>query len=97
MAETLNYTFFSSQIEQLFQLDLDSEEVSLRLIKVDIHPNNNNQTRDPFSLVFRGLKEQPLQQGTFILNNKNSPDSIAVFLVPIGPDAQGLCYEAVFN
>jgi len=99
MTEALDHPFFAAQLEQIFQAEIDSEEVLLKLIKLDILPKNDQQEqiREPFSLVFRGSKDQQLQQGTFFLNNKNIASSIAVFLVPIGADDQGLCYEAVFN
>lgn len=103
MTDTLNHAFFFAQLEQLFQVNLDSEKVILKLIKLDLYSNDSNskekpgQSRESFSLVFRGPREQQLQQGTFFLNNEALTESIAVFLVPIGPDDHGLCYEAVFN
>ena len=101
MTDTLNHAFFFAQLEQLFQVNLDSEKVILKLIKLDLYSNDSKekseQSRESFSLVFRGPQEQQLQQGTFFLNNESLTESIAVFLVPIGPDDHGLCYEAVFN
>ena len=103
MTDILNHTFFFAQLEQLFQVKVDSEKVTLKLIKLDLYSKDSNgeeksgQLRESFSLVFRGPREQQLQQGTFFLNNEALTESIAVFLVPIGPDDHGLCYEAVFN
>jgi len=101
MTDTLNHAFFFAQLEQLFQVNLDSEKVILKLIKLDLYSNNGKekpeQSCESFSLVFRGPREQQLQQGTFFLDNDTLTESVAVFLVPIGPDDHGLCYEAVFN
>ena len=49
-----------------------------------------------FSLVFRGPVEQPLEQGLYpISHEKMGAESL--FLVPIGREADGFHYEAVFN
>lgn len=50
----------------------------------------------PFSVVLRhrGAKGAA-GQGTYRLTLPQGP--IDLFLVPVGPDREGMCYEAVFN
>ena len=52
--------------------------------------------RQPFSLVFRGAKECRWPQGIYRIEHPDLKE-MQLFLVPIGPDKKGLCYEAVFN
>lgn len=50
---------------------------------------------DPFSLIFRTAPGAPLPQRTYRVEH----DEIGVhdiFLVPIGPDRDGMRYEAIF-
>jgi hypothetical protein len=50
----------------------------------------------PFNLHFRGPREPRLAQGTLALEHPEI-GRFDVFLVPIGGDADGWIYEAVFN
>jgi hypothetical protein len=52
--------------------------------------------RAPFSILFRGPREPVLAQSIYRLD-ESELGTIEIFLVPIGPDAQGMVYEAVFN
>jgi hypothetical protein len=52
--------------------------------------------RAPFSLIFRGPAGNPLPQRIYEMEH----DAIGVFplfLVPIGPDQEGMLYEAIFT
>lgn len=50
----------------------------------------------PFSLLFRGGPNPPVPQAIWHL--EHSPlGSLDLFLVPLGPDADGQRYEAVFT
>jgi len=49
----------------------------------------------PFSLLFRGPVERPLNQGTHeLIHHGMGP--LGIFLVPMQPDEDGPIYEAVF-
>jgi hypothetical protein len=53
--------------------------------------------REPFSLIFRAASTQfYLPQGTYALESE-AHGELHVFLVPIGPDDAGMCFEAIFN
>ncbi len=52
--------------------------------------------RVPFSLVFRGSLQPVLPQRTYRVEHDGIGE-FDLFLVPIGPDAEGMRYEAVFT
>lgn len=49
-----------------------------------------------FSLMFRGPARPVLQQATHTLEHAVL-GTLAIFLVPVGRDAQGVQYQAIFN
>jgi hypothetical protein len=49
-----------------------------------------------FALLFRGARESALGQGLVELEHA-ALGTIALFIVPVGAEATGLQYEAVFN
>ena len=51
--------------------------------------------REPFSLVFRGPMDPLLAQRIYPLDHAEMGQR-DIFLVPIGPDQEGMRYEAVF-
>jgi hypothetical protein len=53
-------------------------------------------TRPPFSLHFRGPADPLLPQRTRLLD-AGPLGRLEIFLVPIGRDAAGATYEAIFN
>jgi hypothetical protein len=55
----------------------------------------DGQPRTQFSLVFRGPVELPLQQGTYSIGG-DLLEPQPIFIVPIGADAEGRYYQAVF-
>jgi len=53
--------------------------------------------REPFSLVVRADGATAhFPQGCRVLHHPALGTAV-IFLVPIGPDGSGMCYEAVFN
>jgi hypothetical protein len=68
---------------------------SLSVESVDALPAHRLRA-EPFSLVLRGPREPALPQATYALRHPRL-GTIELFLVPIGQDAQGLRYEALFN
>lgn len=58
--------------------------------------NPKNKRSEPFSLVFRGPQELPLDQATYQLQHDRLGE-LHLFLVPIDQDEEGFYYEAIFN
>jgi hypothetical protein len=55
----------------------------------------DGQERRQFSLVFRGPATRVVPQGTYRLTQEELGE-LDLFLVPIGPDAEGMQYQALF-
>jgi hypothetical protein len=71
---------------------LDSELVEV----TELGKTGAEGFRAPFSLVFRAPMEPVLPQRMHCLEN-DELGALELFLVPIGPDEQGMRYEAVFG
>jgi len=97
MLEKLQRTDFEQLVGQEFSLAAEGKELPLRLLEASrLGQTSGNPDRAPFALLFRGPKDPPLNQGTFEFRHPEI-GNLSLFLVPIGPDAEGLCYEVVFN
>lgn len=51
----------------------------------------------PFSLVFKGPKEQALNQGNYSLSHPETGDIPPLMMVPINENQDSRFYEAIFN
>jgi hypothetical protein len=73
--------------------------IALRLERVAavMESERARLTRQPFSLFFRGPTETPLSQGIHSLEHDSFPEPLPIFLVPVGRNAEGWEYEAVFT
>lgn len=99
MLDKLTLESFAPHVGEEFRLPLDAERaLVLHLLQIDVwsHPTSERRARAPFTLVFRGPAAAAFPQGIYLLQHPVL-GSLELFLVPIGPDAQGMCYEANFN
>lgn len=69
-------------------------ELTLSSVTAGVAPADP-QARTPFSLVFEGPAEPVAGQATYRLEHPEL-GALDVFVVPIGADADGAGYEAVF-
>ena len=80
--------------------DLSLGETTQTLTLVEVRPlavqNFSGMVRQPFSLLFRSPSRIALPQRIYRLNN-TTMGALDVFLTPVGRDASGVIYEAVFN
>jgi hypothetical protein len=101
MLDKLTSADFSPYLNQTFYLHLESgEPLAAELIKVTdlgtgFPPGQEPARRRPFSIIFR-CGPNLLPQRIYRLTHEQM-GTLEIFLVPIGPDQFGLCYEAVFN
>jgi hypothetical protein len=73
--------------------------IALELVEADPLPHQPGAPRpEPFSLIFRGPADRPLDQGVHSLEH-DQLGRIELLLVPIGPgaDGKGPYYQAIFN
>jgi hypothetical protein len=97
---TLTHEQLAACLNQGFTIEGgDGSRIEVALIDVQARGAPIGQGpagRQPFSAVFRGPREPILPQRIYALGNATLGE-IQLFLVPIGPDDEGIRYEAVFN
>jgi len=95
--EALDHSTCSDCVGDAFILDADSIELELTLAAVTagIAPADP-AARTPFSLIFDGPSEPLLGQAIYRLEHPQL-GTLEIFIVPIGCDAGGARYEAVFS
>ena len=98
MPDKIRHEQFEVCLEEIFTLSGESESLELRLIEVNLLTDTPLDTspRLPFSLLFRGPQEPLMQQRIYRLSNPRL-NEVELFLVPVGPDAEGMRYEAILN
>jgi hypothetical protein len=70
--------------------------IELTISEVQLFKWGAPERRAPFSVFFHGPAGPPLPQGIHHLEH-DQLGTLDLFLVPIGPDAQGQRYEATFT
>jgi hypothetical protein len=103
VAETAWFTYddFAGRVGEQFHVRAPEEHsVTLVLTEVTTGPDTgatgpDGATRHQFSLLFHGPRDPQLSQGLWELDH-DTMGELALFLVPLGPDAEGPRYEAAF-
>jgi uncharacterized protein DUF6916 len=98
MLESLDITSFAGRVGELFRIAIDDATMlPTRLIEVTpAGTYAHGPRRTPFSVVFRSPPGAPLPQRIYRLHH-DELGALELFLVPIGPDEEGMLYEAVFS
>lgn len=98
MLEKLSAADFSPLLNNKFHIYFNpSLPSTVELIEISEKKTSSAEAgRQPFSIIFRGPKDKIWPQGMYKINHQ-SLGEMQLFIVPIGPDDEGLCYEAVFN
>ncbi len=98
MLEKLTEADFANHRGETFKIHYgEGETLEVALVETRGLGSGQRTERSAFSVLFRGgPKDQFLPQATYRLEH---PDlgALDLFLVPLGPDDQGMRYEAVFN
>ena len=88
---------FSGCVNQPFTLEYQGTRYPLTLISVDrLDTGAAVDERDAFSVVFRGDNRPVLEQQIYRISH-DTLGNMDLFIVPIGPDHEGMRYEAVFS
>ena len=98
MSEPLTCDMFAEHLGETFRMVFESGD-ALDLELTEAEPSKGQPApgcRPPFALLFRGPLDPVLPQQLYNLQHETMGD-LTLFLVPIGPDEQGMRYEAVFN
>jgi hypothetical protein len=104
MLDRLTVSDFIEHLNANFPVDLGSSEViDLELIEAQTIGDGRRSdsavnSRQPFSLIFRGPRDRMLPQRIHAIEHPTL-GTLNIFLVPIMPegDSTGLHYQAIFN
>jgi len=106
MLEGFTLTTFTNYLHETFRLypDAANAEQYFDLVLIEAtdlgtegqRGGSATPRREPFSIVFRGPRTPILPQRIYRVAHPEIGD-FELFLVPIGPDEQGMRYEAVFT
>ena len=98
MLQDLTATSFEAHTGTPFRIHFGGENplevVLYEVARHEQHPRGPRQ--QPFSAYFRGPHRPILPQKIYTVEHDRL-GTFEIFLVPIGPDGQGMRYEAVFN
>ncbi len=95
----LQSTDFVSHLHDKFAIQLEGiEPIELELVEVtELGQALIADDRRPFSLIFLGpVSQQYLLQATYCLAHPQMGD-LDIFIVPLGPQAGRMQYQAIFN
>ena len=96
MLESMSLATFTELLHSDFRIltNSDGPAVVVKLAQaVDL---GSSPRQEQFSILFRGPLEQALGQGLYRMEHDRL-GSFDLFIVPVGRDAQGYQYEAIFN
>lgn len=97
MADLLTREVFLPRVGETFRVAEGGADLVLtEAADLSVRGAGAGPRKAPFSLLFMGPKQPVLPQRTWALENE-ALGRLEIFLVPIGPDAGGMRYEAIFN
>lgn len=98
MEKQLSLDDFAPHVGRIFRLEAESEAMDVTLTEAAAigAPAADDSMRQAFSLVFIGPGESVLPQRIYRLTHPEMGE-LDLFLVPIGSDAEGTRYQAIFN
>jgi hypothetical protein len=99
MLEILTLDHFTALVGETFRVQLGGDtQVDLVLSEVTAlsAATTGTDKRNPFGLVFRHPGRRILPQSVYALEHPKL-GRLEIFIVPIGPDAGGMRYEAIFT
>jgi hypothetical protein len=93
--DSLHFEDYAPHVNSMFAAQTNNgATIELELTRVE--EKSPSPRQEQFVLTFRAPIGAPLEQQIFTLQHEQL-GSGAMFLVPIGKDADGVIYEAIFN
>ena len=88
---------FAAQANSVYEVDLGASSMQLTLVDIRPLPANGfaDAKRAPFSLILRSTVQVVLPQRIYRL--RHAAGLVEMFIVPVGRDATGVTYEAIYN
>ena len=99
MPDTFTVERFLPHVGQVFSAVVsESHELRMVLSEIAALPSDASplRRRQPFALVFHAAPDAYLPQQTYQVHGPGM-DPFDCFLVPIGPDANGMRFEAIYS
>ena len=97
MLQDLTHSSFEEQLNTPFRIHHGGQApLEAVLFEVKLHEPHDGPRKQPFSLYFRSPQRGALPQAIYRVEHERM-GPLDLFLVPVGPDDKGMCYEAVFN
>lgn len=95
MLDRLSKDDFARNLNTTFECSIaPGQSVSLQLIQ--LREGKSSPQQEQFALLFRGPLELLLPQQMYPIRHE-ALGEFDLFIVPVGKDAQGFHYEAMFN
>jgi hypothetical protein len=95
MLDQLSKADFAQNLNTVFTCFIGPDQ-KIDLELVELREGRSSPRQEQFALTFYGPLALPLPQHTYEFQHATLGE-FALFLVPVGKDAQGYYYEAVFN
>ena len=98
MIEDLRRESFEPHLQDVFEIDFGNGSVPSTLVDIRslTPPSEDYEGRQPWSLLFRAPMNMLCDQAMYTVRHAELGE-LQLFLVPIGPDKEGMQYEAVFT
>ena len=98
MLDKLTYTYFTSLLNETFLIDYQGDDpLEVKLIEVNQIGSVAEEQRQSFSLIFRSNEQDRyLIQSIYRFENEKT-EPLDLFIVPLGPDKDGMLYEVLFT
>jgi hypothetical protein len=90
---------FARAADAEFDVFVGDATVTMTLIAIEPLPSRPEAPREAFSLIFKSASPVVLPQRIYPMRNRAlaGAQKVDVFIVPVGRDADGVRYQAVFN
>ena len=93
--DSLHYEDFAAHINRKFKAQLN-ETTTMEIELIAVEDKSPSPRQEQFVLTFRAPLTAPIFQQMFQVHHEQLGSGL-IFLVPIGKDAGGVIYEAIFN
>jgi hypothetical protein len=96
--KTLSLEDFVQHLNKSVQICFNpAVTMDAKIIEIEELPKLTEFSNQPFSVIFRTEQfNEYYPQATYLLQHPIEGD-VPIFLVPIGPDKEGMKYQAIFN
>ena len=90
---------FARAADSEFDVFVGEQTVTMTLVSMEPVSTRPGAPREAFSLIFKCASPVVLPQQTYLMRNRSlaNAQKVSIFIVPIGRDADGVRYQAVFN